>query len=117
MESGEFINYFDFFPNIKSHFDGVFSIDKIPKSMKFRHFCIVNTDFHSGNGKHWFIILRNHKNSLEIFDSLGVDSKKEENLIQYCKIRANSLIINETAFQESDTSTCGEFCVFFSINR
>jgi hypothetical protein len=117
MESAEFYDYFNFFPNLQKHFDGVFSIDTIPKSIKFRHFCIVNTDFHNGIGKHWFIIIKNDKHNIEIFDSLGIDSEKEELLKKYCKLRVKNLIVNETSFQENDTNTCGKFCLFFSINR
>ena len=61
--------------------------------------------------------MRNSKNSVEVFDSLGVDQEKENTLKLYCKFKVNHLIVNETAFQSTTTNTCGEFCLYFIINR
>ena len=41
---------------------GVFAINTLSKiSLKNRQFCIVNTDFSSGPGIHWFAIIRTNK--------------------------------------------------------
>lgn len=58
-------------PLLKRHFWGITSIDKIPKTLKIRHFIICNTDLHSGPGEHWFLIFKHYFNTLEIVDSLG----------------------------------------------
>jgi hypothetical protein len=53
MESSEFESYFKHFPYLKNHNIGVFSINTIPKNIKYRNFCIINTDISTGSGKHW----------------------------------------------------------------
>jgi hypothetical protein len=68
MQSSDFENYLNFFPHLKDRLIGIFSIDTIPKRLKFRHFCIVNTDLSTNSGIHWFVLLRNGKNSVEVFD-------------------------------------------------
>ena len=95
---------------------GYFS-DTLPKTIKYRHFCICNTDVKSGEGKHWICFVRNHKNNVELFDSLGVDSEKSLLLKKYCKFRVNKLVFNETAFQDRTSDTCGKFVLYFAIER
>ena len=58
MQTSDFDKYFTTFPYLKKHFKGVFAINTLPKSLKFREFCIVNTDLSSGHGIHWFLILK-----------------------------------------------------------
>jgi hypothetical protein len=62
-------------------------------------------------------MLRNSKESIETFDSLGVDNEKENMLKNYCKINVKNLIVNQTSFQSHETDTCGLYCVYFIINR
>jgi hypothetical protein len=68
MQSSDFEKYFNFFPNLKARLIGIFSIDTIPKKLKYRHFCIVNTDLSSNSGIHWFVLLQHEKKSIEVFD-------------------------------------------------
>ena len=60
MQTSDFDKYFTTFPYLKKHFKGVFAINTLPKTLKFREFCIVNTDLSSGHGIHWFLILKVH---------------------------------------------------------
>jgi hypothetical protein len=62
-------------------------------------------------------MLRNSKESIETFDSLGIDYDKESMLKQYCKFKVKNLIVNETPFQSLQTDSCGLYCVYFIINR
>jgi hypothetical protein len=61
MQSSDFEKYFDTFPQLKKHFKGIFSINTLPKSLKFRDFLICNTDISTGPGIHWFFILKINK--------------------------------------------------------
>ena len=119
MESSEFRSYFLHFPAIFKLFDGVFSFDKIPKKLKLHHFVICNTDVSSGEGKHWFCLYKSKKNTIECFDSLGVESEtKKNNLLNICQFySANELKINSTQVQASTSTTCGKFCLMFIIER
>jgi hypothetical protein len=117
MQSSEFDNYFASFPNIKNHFLGVFSINTLPKLIKYRKFCICNTDVESGNGKHWICFVRSDKDTIELFDSLGVDKEKLDLITKYCKFNVKEIIYNETQFQTDFSETCGLFVIYFLIER
>ena len=118
MESSEFAIYFKKFPIVNKLFDGTFSIDTIPITLKLHHFIICNTDLSSGLGKHWFCLLRRSRNEIECFDSLGITEEKKKVIIQAVKIRGiQKLLINSSPVQLPTTDTCGKFCVMFVLER
>jgi hypothetical protein len=118
MQGFEFYQYLNAFPTLKKHFKGIFSIDTLPKFLKFRHFLICNTDISTGSGLHWFVLIRNSKYGIECFDSLGISSNKKEQLEKHCKFRGiKELEFNETQFQLSDSDTCGLFAIFYIFQR
>ena len=118
MQAIEFDEYFKNYPFLKKQFAGVFAIDNLPKTLKIKKFCICNTDYSTGSGKHWFALIRTTKKSVECFDSLGITSEKRLLIEKYCNFRGISeLLYNETSFQEDDTSTCGLFCIYYIFER
>ena len=118
MQSSEFENYFIGYPFLKKHFKGTFSIDTLPKSLKNLDFCVCNTDVSTGVGIHWFFILKSSKNSIEVFDSLGIDPEKEKNIETYFKFRGiKSIQFNESVFQNQESNTCGLFVIYFIWQR
>jgi hypothetical protein len=117
MQGVEFDQYFEKFPALKKCFTGVYSIDTLPKHLKYRTFCISNTDTHDGFGKHWICFLKAEKSSLECFDSLGISSEKKDLLVKYCRFKAKALHFNYNQFQKSDSISCGLFCIYFIIQR
>lgn len=118
MQGFEFSNYFESFKFLKKHYDGVFAINTLKKSLKLRHFCICNTDQNTGSGIHWFCFVRTSKSKIECFDSLGICSDKKEILQTYCHFRGiHEIEFNETAFQTKDSNTCGLFTIYFVIQR
>ena len=118
MESSEFSICFAKFPIISKLFHGTCSIDTIPKTLKVRHFLICNTDLSSGNGKHWFCLLRTSRVEIECFDSLGITDEKKKIIVEALKIRGvQKLKLNRSPVQLPTTSTCGKFCVMFILER
>ena len=118
MQGSEFHQYFNSFPSIQKHFKGIFSIDTLPKYLKLRHFLICNTDISTGTGLHWFVLIRNSKNGMECFDSLGISAEKKENLKKHCKFRGiHELEFNETSFQLINSDTCGKFVLYYIFER
>ncbi len=118
MQGTDFEQYLCQFPVLKKHFIGIFSIDTVPKSIKYRQFCICNTDLHTESGQHWFCFLRNSTYEIECFDSLGINLEKKEKLTKYCTFkRIKQLKYNETSFQSKDSNTCGLFTIYFLIER
>jgi hypothetical protein len=118
MQGFEITEYLNKFPYLKRHYRGIFSIDTLPKFLKIRQFVICNTDISTGNGLHWFCLLRSSKTSIECFDSLGISSSKKTILEETCRFRGiKELEYNETAFQSFESTSCGLFSVYFIINR
>lgn len=104
-------------PCLRNHFLGIFSIDTLPKSIKSRTFLFSNTSVHTDVGEHWICICKADR-GVEIFDSLGLDSKKRDLYKQFCTFKkAAELKINETGFQLSTSSTCGLFAIYFAVQR
>jgi hypothetical protein len=116
MQGSEFYEYINLFPEFKKHFKGVFSIDTLPKSLGYRKFLICNTDFQSGDGKHWLCFFQTEKNAIEVFDSLGIDNNNKHLLSIYCKFKPQ-LYFNTTPFQDNNSSSCGLFVLYFFIER
>lgn len=116
MNGSQFNEYIKHFPSIQNHFKGVFSIDLLPSKLEIKQFCIINSDVSSGFGKHWFALLRYDKNLYELFDSLGFNDHKIFDLKRHCQI-TEEIVYNKTQFQKNDTNTCGNFCVYFLIER
>ena len=118
MQSSEFEEYFINYPFLKKHFKGTFSIDTLPKSLKNLDFCICNTDLSSGAGIHWFFIFKSSKSTIEVFDSLGVDSEKEKVIKTYFKFQGiKSIQFNESVFQNQQSNTCGLYVIYFIWQR
>ena len=102
----------------KKYFKGIYSINTLPQKLSIPSFLICNFDVESNPGSHWFCLFKTSKNILECFDSLGLNDEKQHLIKKYCKIRyVISLNYNETPVQNSSTSTCGKFVLYFAIQR
>ena len=118
MQGFELNDFLNHFPILKTHNRGIFAINTLPKSLKFRHFCICNTDVSDGAGIHWFCFLKNSKNTVECFDSLGINQEKLQKLQNNCKFRnIKDIEYNETQFQPETSNTCGLFTLYFIVER
>lgn len=117
MNTSDFILYFEHSP-LKKYFAGVYPSDKIPKFLKVHNFFICNTDDSGNPGRHWYLIYKVNKAILECFDSLGIDDDKRKFLFSTFKSRGiRKLKYNMTKLQSQNTSTCGQFCVYYIVNR
>jgi hypothetical protein len=62
MQFSDIEEFFNNFPFLKKQFKGFFSIDTLNSAMlKYREFCICNTDKSTGLGIHWFCVIRSQK--------------------------------------------------------
>ena len=118
MQGFEINNFLDNYPELKKYYKGIFAIDTLPRQLKYRHFCICNTDKSTGVGIHWFCFLRNSKKTIECFDSLGISQEKRIILRKHCKfLGIDEIEFNETQFQASDSESCGFFTIYFILER
>lgn len=118
MISSEFSTKLSNFPHLKKFYQGIFSADNLPKLIKKNHFIICNTDVSTGEGKHWYAVLRLETDCLELFDSLGIDEEKRSFIKRKFQLKRISKVkFNVTQVQSSKTSTCGLFVLYFLVNR
>lgn len=117
MQGFELVELINNWNSLKPNFDGVFSINTIPKVLKKRHFIFCNTDLNTQSGSHWQCLLRNDKDQLEYFDSLGITSDKLNWLAENCSLKAKTIKFNKTQVQLDTTDTCGRFCIYFIFYR
>jgi len=114
--SSDFKRYFSKVPIISKHFNSVRAIDQLPKTLPVRQFLIVNASPSNHRGSHWFVIFRSHKDSIEIFNSLGNENLNQ--LKPYLKFKFKArLFYNNTQVQLSTSSSCGLYCIYFAIFR
>lgn len=118
MQSSDLNSIVSKFPSILSNFVGVFSIDNVPKRIKKNHFAIVNTEESTQPGKHWFCFIKKENKKYELFDSLDIDQTKIDYLEKYTIFPRNSEVkFNENNLQNSQSSTCGLFVLYFLVHR
>ena len=65
-----------------------------------------------------FCFVRTSKETIECFDSLGVNDEKKQTLKSSCKFKGiKEMIFNETQFQSDVSDTCGLFSIYFIVER
>ena len=118
MLSSEFAEKLSQFPNLRKHFNGVYSADTIPIRLRNKSFIICNTDIEKGSGKHWYCIVKLKNSVLECFDSLGIDSEKKTFLKSHLNQKnIQKIKFNVTQVQSSVSDTCGHFVLYFIVHR
>lgn len=116
LEGFEFLKYLSKYPFIKKNCKGIFSIDNLPKRLKYREYVICNTSPSSVYNGHWFVLLQNSINKeKELFDSVGVTEEKLKLYETY--FPPWQIEYNKTQFQSSLSSTCGHYVLYFIIQR
>ena len=103
------------FPGVYANLGGLFSIDNIPKEIEPHHFFIINLSKEKDKGTHWISIHRQIDGLIEIFDSLGFDQRKRslyESHLPFLHFETNI-----TPVQCQDSSLCGQFCLFYVVER
>ena len=113
----QFKTYFETEPVVSRFYEGVYSLDEIPKELPIRHFVVVNLSKKDEEGTHWIVICRSDPSIYEIFNSLGFETLG--NLVpEYFAVSSDTdIIYNGHSFQMENTSTCGYFCVYFAVHR
>lgn len=109
------IDFEPYFEKYKELYMGCFSSDNYPETFSANYqFFIFNKEPSHLGGSHWFAVLLNN-NVVEFFDSAGTNEKTVQQLLKFRK--QYHCEFNESPLQPYDSSSCGEFCVFFVLKR
>lgn len=117
MQSHDLFQCIQKFESIRNYCEGIIGIDQLPKTLKIKHFLIINTETSEENGQHWFCLLRSSLRKYEIFDSLGFTESKQLVFKAFAKFRSGSFIYNINQFQLDTSDTCGLFVLYFIVHR
>ena len=90
-------------------FNGVFSRDNLPNSIKNGAY-VINVDKYHDIGTHWIALYVNNKN-ITYFDSFGVEHIPRE-IMKF--IPPKKIITNIYRIQAYDLIMCGYFCIEFT---
>lgn len=98
---------------VKRKFAGVYASDNLPASRgKFCSF-IINSDPQKLPGKHWMAVFFDEKEKkCYYFDSYGLPPLQHD-IMRFLKNSAFEILYNETRYQQTGTSTCGLYCLYF----
>lgn len=117
MLSSEILNFIAQYPHIQSWFLGIYNTDTLPRKIPINYFLIVNKSLSTENGSHWYCLFRVSRTELECFDSLGVDDERESLLKSVGFFGIRTIDYNKNKVQAEDSSTCGQFCLYFIFER
>ena len=103
------------FPTVYDNLGGLYSLDNIPTEIQPHHFFIINLSKEKERGTHWISVHRQVGGFIELFDSLGFDQRKRslyETYLPFVQFETNI-----TPVQCQDSSLCGQFCLFYIVER
>lgn len=104
--------------NMKRKIIGVYAADEIPKeNHTLPYGFIVNTDPINLPGRHWIACFITDKNILETFDSYGNSPDMLSPFIKRYMKTFKQTHINTKKLQSSETTVCGQYCLFYLICR
>ncbi len=96
-------------------FMGVFSCDKIPKTVQKPACFVANTSQAGESGMHWVAFFVT-KTLAEFFDSYGQKPQKQE-FLEFLQTNAQTWFYNGKKLQGAISTTCGQYCVLYLMHR
>jgi len=116
MLTSDFYETFLRHPFMNKYYAGTFAANKIPPRLKVSNFIILNTS--ETVGQHWYTVYRPNRDTLECFDSLGIDSSKKHFINNnFAKFKAKEVIFNTSRVQSLQSTSCGQFVLYFLFQR
>jgi len=93
-------------------FVGVYAADRLPSCRKISSCLVVNTDPHDKPGQHWTAIFIDHRGKGEYFDSYGYPPLKD-----FEDFLPQEYTYNKKRLQGTLTAVCGQYCIYYLMNR
>lgn len=98
-----------------SQFLGVYAADELPERMPPQTMAIVNCCNRYKPGGHWLALFQNSNETLEIFDSFGLNPNVY-NLRD--KLPLSSVIAySAKQLQSIDSTVCGQYCLYYCYKK
>lgn len=106
-------------PTLFNSVVGIFAADELPKRLQsFPVAFIVNTDKRVDPGRHWVVFYVSSRTKGEFFDSYGNSPSYYSNAFQLFFDRNGlKMTYNQRRLQGYDSSVCGQYCVYYLMQR
>ena len=100
-------------------FCGVYAENALPRHLDtFPCSVVVNTDPKGKPGQHWVAFYFSSPQEGEFFDSYGHPPEFYSlNYVKFLNRNAQDWTFNKTELQSAWSTVCGEYCVFYVLNR
>ena len=98
-------------PKTQKNFQGVYSIDQLPKKKNFSNkktFLVVNIDPSYKRGSHWVALMIDKNGKNIYFDSYGLPPQK----YIFKKYLGKNYTYSKKQVQHPLSTTCGQWCIF-----
>ena len=106
-------------PTLFNSVVGIFAADELPKRLQsFPVAFIANTDKRMDPGRHWVVFYVSSRTKGEFFDSYGNSPSYYSNAFQkFFDRNGLKLMYNDKRLQGYDSSVCGQYCVYYLMQR
>jgi len=103
----------------QNQFVGVFACDDLPIRIdRLPAALIANVDKRSMPGSHWIAIYIDHNERGEYFDSYGVGPYQNKTFFErFLKNNCTTWDINSKVLQGQFSAVCGQYCLFYLLQR
>ena len=100
------------------YYRGTFSCDQLPIVDVYPSAYVINTDTSYGIGEHWVGFFFDEEKIGEFFDSYGNElSTYDKRFKSFLKNNSISLQCNNKRLQGPFATTCGQYCVYYTLLR
>ena len=106
-------------PITRLKFCGVYAENNLPKTLNvYPCGLIANTDPKGKPGKHWVSFYFPSSQEGEFFDSYGHPPNfYSKHFVKFLNRNAQNWIFNHKELQSIWSSVCGQYCIFYVLNR
>ena len=114
MNSSEISAILNSHIGIRKEFNGVYPADMLPVNILKPGFYVINTDPHYKGGQHWtaLYVAKDKQKPMEYWDSYGFKPPK---VFEY--FLTTPYLRNTKFLQHPLSSTCGQYCIFFVLQK
>ena len=118
MNTSQIQNILAIDPFVSDIFAGVYPSDLLPVKLKYPCCLVANTDKADSPGEHWVCMYFTAERKGEFFDSYGFPPEFYAETFRYfLKRHSVSYLYSKVQLQDTLSSVCGPFCIFFVSSR
>ena len=96
---------------------GIYSFDTIPKNFGNHKGLIFNNEISSRSGSHWLSLFKINANTIEFYDSFGLDPEVYGLSSEHPFLQKYNIIYRNKQIQSIDSEICGLYAIYYLEHR